>query len=285
MIVSSSVIYICFSVFPSFCLSDCFKKKFFFFLSKTTPPLGVRHATQAMSITIKCADGARMQASVASLAAASQVLSDLLEDQIFQEDSEESLDMSDTTEVQIQAFVGLCGIVSKNPTVLPGDKEWTMDENRETDLIASLMKGDAMAILANAVPLIHKYEARGLLKLFFTVLEAHPDMECVFAYEKAYDETDIEWPDSVLKHIVDSTMGRRVVDQVALGRLRSETLARVLTFVNNGYTISKSYNTFKMASTETEYKTITMRFGEREGSSYHVKETKIDAQLHPAGET
>jgi len=103
---------------------------------------------RAGTITIRGADGVLIQASMAPLAGASELLADFLEGENLKEDSAEVLDMSDATEAQIQAFVAMCGMLSK------GD-----DRERFT---TSLVAGKSMSIVAAAIPLIHKYEARGL---------------------------------------------------------------------------------------------------------------------------
>ena len=68
------------------------------------------------------------------------------------------------------------------------------------------------------------------------LMETHSDLGCILAYDEAADDA-VFWPDTALKHIVDCTMGPAAVDRAALVRLRSETLVRVLAFVNS-YKIS-----------------------------------------------
>ena len=197
-------------------------------------------STMVGSITVRGANNVMIQASMAVLASASQVLADMLAGENFHEDSDQVLDMSDATETEVQAFVALCGMVSKQPSRIASRK------GKERTLLSSVMAGESMATVAAAMPLIHKYEASGLMALFWDLMDTQPDLACVLAYEKASEDA-VVWSDAILKHIVDSTMGVTItesppdydqvyegaVDRAALANLRGETLVRVLAFINS----------------------------------------------------
>jgi len=112
------------------------------------------------------------------------------------------------------------------------------------------------------------------MALVWGLMETHSDLGCILAYDEAADDA-VFWPDTALKHIVDCTMGPAAVDRAALVRLRSETLVRVLAFVNS-YEISCFHvaAASEIPKIEKAIKIFKRKEGERD--PWHVRPQGVD---------
>ena len=97
--------------------------------------------------------------------------------------------------------------------------------------------------MANALPLIHKYDAEGLKELCYSVIIDHPAVCSIVAYDSLYE--DVPWPEATLEFLVTNTMCKstqfklkqRFIDPApfidpALKCLKSCTLFRLLAIAN-----------------------------------------------------
>ena len=63
---------------------------------------------------------------------------------------------------------------------------------------------DSPDVIANALPLIHKYDTTELKELCFATINAHPDVGCIVLYDSLYEGT--RWPKDTLAFLISNTM-------------------------------------------------------------------------------
>ena len=132
---------------------------------------------------------------------------------------------------QLEAFTGLLSLQLGN-----GKRNLTYAQLRE----------NPERTMANALPLIHKYEAEGLKELCFTTINEQPGVDSIATYDSMYEDT--VWPEKTLKWFLTNTMGyelrihennstcsahKSFTNKRALKRLRPDTLVMLLALCNS----------------------------------------------------
>jgi len=177
------------------------------------------------TVNILGPDGEHTDASILQLRNASAVLTSMLEGQDADKDSEEVIDMSDATNKQIVSFVALCSLASHDAADGINFRVFATQLRQQYDAVA------------NALPLIHKYDCKGLKDLCWYTIVANPSMPCIVAYDQCFD--DGEWSKDILKFIVDNTMGYEggeagdaATDCATLKQLHPKTLATAMAYIS-----------------------------------------------------
>jgi hypothetical protein len=162
--------------------------------------------------------------AASALCNASEVLCSILS--TAEGDTVVRLPMFEFSEAEIKAFVVLCELVgndgcslvfgecepltliqflkhqstqvtnSSGATRKPTDRQWD-----ETSTVIN-------AIIIDAIPVVHKYDAGALQQLCMTRITVHPTIETISAYETCYSEECV-WPDAIIGWLVKQTLPSR----------------------------------------------------------------------------
>jgi hypothetical protein len=167
---------------------------------------------------------------------ASTLLKDILTEAPPRNDENEDnvidLHMPDFTPPQIHAFVNLCELLGSDGCTHLEEGPLTLAE-----FLTSKPSHELHNLIKDALPMIHKYDARALQHLCKTHISKFPNIVTVRAYETYYDH-ESEWPNHIISFLVNETLpnrpkgptGRRGgrTDVESLHDLTKGTLVRML---------------------------------------------------------